>query len=206
MICGTDKAHYMRQFQRAPATVRAHCDSQCRKNAWMHLIFKFATFVASFMLCAMSANARAEALLDSTIPSVYLSADMTIESLINLYHAVAGQHDTEDIIVVRPPDMRDVYGDPDDNDPAGCADAKAFLSGNGELIYVRLVDASYDRFGAEYMLASQDQAAIQSAHQVLEQIFQQQNDDAQIDLLLESAAEYGRQHESFRLMNIDPAE
>ena len=99
--------------------------------------------------------------------------------------------------------MEDLYGKTD-NIPA--QDAANVSMADGETIDVRLLDASPDAFGAEYMLASLDDNALVRALEELETHMRHGENDVSAELAIERVARTGAEAHTFRLMNIDPEE
>lgn len=161
-------------------------------------------YAAVFLMCLLwMIPVPARSSDSSAPPQVLMTVDTSMAGLINLYHAVVDEHDTRDALVVYPPAMEDLYGKTD-NIPA--QDAANVSMADGETIHVRLLDASPDAFGAEYMLASLDDNALVRALEELETHMRHGENDVSAELAIEHVARTGAEAHTFRLMNIDPEE
>lgn len=161
-------------------------------------------YAAVFLMCLLwMIPVPARSSDSSAPPQVLMTADTSMAGLINLYHAVVDEHDTRDALVIHPPAMEGLYGEADD---APARDAVILPATGGEAIHVRLLDASPDAFGAEYMLASLDDDALMRALEELETHMRHGENDVSAELAIEHVARTGAETHAFRLMNIDPEE
>ena len=150
----------------------------------------------------LAAPAQADAHPDGAPPEVLLSADVSMTGLIDLYHAVVSEHDVNDVIIVHPPEMEGLYGPQPES--GGVGQDAAPPDEGGETIHVRLIDASQEVFGAEYVLASLNDATLTCAAGCIETQIRRAGNGAAMEDILETAIDFGDEKRKFQLRDIGP--